>query len=108
MLERIPLLTFFSNGYWNQLGAEVYGSIETAFRQYLADAARLPDGGKSFRRELYGELMLIHASDAYDSWVKTSRCNSETIRAVGGRFIMPEKVQSLMAVLDESFDHPDA
>ena len=106
MLERIPNLKFFSNAYWNQMGDEVYGNIEGAFRQFVADAGRLPDGGTGLRRELYGELMLIHGDDAYDRWVKMNRTNVETIRAVGGRFILPEQVQSLMAVLDQSFD-PD-
>ena len=90
------------------MGNEIFGSIEGAFRQFLADGAGLPDGGKSLRRELLGELMLLQGGDAYVRWLKTNRNNVETIRAVGGRFIMPEQVPSLMAVLDESFDHPDA
>ena len=107
MLERIPNLTFFSNAYWNQMGDEVYGTIEGAFRQFLDDSSRLPDDGKSLRRELFGELMLIHRDDAYDRWVTTNRTDVETIRSVGGRLIMPEQVQSLMAILDQSFE-PDA
>lgn len=107
MLERVPNLKFFSNAYWNQLGDEVYGNIAAAFRQFLADAARLPDKGNSIRRELYGELMLILDSDAYNRWLEHNRTNIETIKAVGGRFIFPEEVRPLMAILDESFA-PDA
>jgi hypothetical protein len=86
---------------------EVYGNIETAFRQFLTDAARLPNEGNSIRRELYGELMLILDSDAYNRWLKHNRTNIGTIKAVGGRFILPEQVRPLMAILDESFA-PDA
>ena len=107
MLERVPHLKFFSNAYWNQMGDEVYGNIEAAFRQFLADADRLPDGGRSMRRELYGELMLILDSDDYDRWVKLNRTNVETIRTIGGRFMMPGEVRPLLAILDENFD-PDA
>jgi hypothetical protein len=28
MLEKIPTLAFFSQAYWNQMGPEVYGSID--------------------------------------------------------------------------------
>ena len=107
MLEQLPNLKFFSRAYWNQMGAEAYGNIEAAFRHLLADAACLPDKGASIRRELYGELMVILDSDAYGSWVKLNRTNVATIKAIGGRFIMPEQVKPLMAILDESFD-PDA
>jgi hypothetical protein len=104
MLERMPHLTFFSRGYWNQLGDEVYGSIGVAFRQFLADGARLPDRGRSVRRELYGELMHILDNGDYDRWVTLNRTNVESIKAVGGRFILPEHVKPLMAILDETFD----
>jgi hypothetical protein len=104
MLERIPHLKFFSNCYWNQLGDEVYGSIERAFRHYLDDASRLPDQGKIMRRDLYGELMLILESERYRDWLRTALTDSDTIRAVGGRFIMPEQVRPLLAILDEKFD----
>jgi hypothetical protein len=107
MLEQVPNLKFFSNAYWSQMGDEVYGNIAAAFRQFLADAAHLPDEGNSIRRELYGELMLILDSDAYNRWLKHSRTNIETIRAVGGRFIFPDQVRPLMAILDERFA-PDA
>lgn len=104
MLERVPNLKFFSNAYWNQMGADIYGNIGTAFRQFLDDAARLPDGGAATRRKLYGELLLILDSDDYDRWVKLNRTNVETIKAVGGRFIMPKDVKPLIAILDENFD----
>lgn len=107
MLDRIPHLRQFSRLYWNQMGDEVYGNIEGAFRQFLNDAASFPDEGKSVRRALYRELMLILANDDYDRWIKLNRTNVETIRTIGGRFIIPDQVQPLMAILDESFV-PDA
>jgi hypothetical protein len=106
MLDRIPNLKFFSNAYWNQMGTNVFGRVEGAFRQFLADAARLPDGGTDFRRQLYAELMLILDSEEYENWLKLNRSNSEVIRAVGGRFLVPEDVRPLMAILDETFS-PD-
>ena len=107
MLDRIPYLHQFSQLYWHQMGDEIYGTIDRAFRHYLADASRLPDAGKSLRRGLYSELMLILDSTAYEDWVKLSRSNVEAVRAVGGRFIFPEDVRPLMAILDETFT-PDA
>ena len=101
MLERIPNLKFFSNAYWNQMGSEVYGDIGAAFRQFLVDAASQPDGGKGTRRQLYGELMLILNNNAYDHWVQANRTNADAIKAVDGRFIMPDQVQLLMDILDE-------
>jgi hypothetical protein len=107
MLDRIPLLQQFSRLYWHQMGSEVYGTIDLAFRQFLGDAARTPDGGKSLRRGLYGELMLILDSDDYDRWVELNFTNVQTIKAVGGRFIMPDQVRLLLNILDENFE-PDA
>ena len=104
MLDRIPLLQQFSRLYWHQMGSEVYGTIELAFRQFLDDAARTPDGGKSLRRGLYGELMLILDCDDYDRWLDLNRNNVEIIKAVGGRFIMPDQVRPLLTILDESFE----
>jgi hypothetical protein len=104
MLDRIPLLQQFSRLYWNQMGPDVHGTIERAFRQFLDDAARTPDGGESLRRALYAELMIILDSSDYDRWVKVNRTNVETIEVVGGRFILPEQVRPLMTILDESFE----
>jgi hypothetical protein len=101
MLNHIPNLKFFSNAYWNQMGNDVYGNIDAAFRQFVADAARLPDGGRDVRRALLGEIMLITDNDAYGRWVNGNRTNPETIKTVGGRFIMPDQVKLLMAILDE-------
>lgn len=104
MLDRIPWLHQFSRLYWHQMGDEVYGTIDRAFRQYLADASRLPDAGTSFRRGLYGELMLLLHSSDYEQWLNSNRTDIETINAVGGRFIFPDEVRPLMAILDEQFD----
>jgi hypothetical protein len=104
MLDRIPCLQQFSRLYWNQTGDEVYGTIDRAFRQYLADASRLPDAGANLRRGLFGELMLILDSADYDEWLTHNRTNIEAINAVGGRFIFSDEVRPLMAILDEQFD----
>ena len=107
MLDRIPKLKFFSGAYWNQMGTDIYGNIEGAFRQFLADAARLPDGGTEFRRQLYAELMLTLDSEEYESWLKLNCSNVGAIRAIGGRFLFPEDLRPLLAILDETFT-PDA
>ena len=86
------------------MGDEVYGTIDRAFRQYLADASRTEDAGTSLRRSLYGELMLILDSAAYENWLHVSRTNIETINAIGGRFIFPDDVRLLTAILDERSD----
>jgi hypothetical protein len=105
MLDRLPTLQQFSRLYWHQMGDEVYGTIERAFREFLGDAARLPDQGRSIRRALYGELMLIRDNPAYGDWVQFGLYDRETGRSVGGRFIMPEQVAPLMGILDEKAQH---
>lgn len=105
MLDRLPTLQRFSRLYWNQTGDEVYGTIACALREFLNDAARLPDQGRSIRRALYGELMLIHENPAYGEWVQCGLSDPDTGKAVGGRFIGPEEVAPLMAILDEQLQH---
>jgi hypothetical protein len=107
MLERIPHLVLFLQTYWNQMGPEVHGTIEGAFRQFVADLSRSRDGGASVRRELFGELMLILDSEAYQQWLDASRTDIPTLNALGGCFILPNKVRPLLAILDERLD-PDA
>jgi hypothetical protein len=102
MLDRLPTFQQFSRLYWNQLGDEVYGTIGCAFREFLNDAARLPDQGKSIRRTLHGELMLIHQNPAYGQLVQFGLYNRNIGKAVGGRFISPEEVASLIAILNEN------
>ncbi len=87
------------------MGDEVYGNIGSAFREFLNDAARLPDHGKSIRRALYGELMLIHDNRANGEWVQFGLYDRDTGKAVGGRFIRVEEVAPLMAILDENPQH---
>lgn len=105
MLDRLPILQQFSRLYWNQMGNEVYGTIGSAFREFLDDAARLPDQGISIRRALYGELMLIHDNGAYGEWVEFGLCDRDTVKAMGGRFIRAEEVAPLMAILDQKPQH---
>ena len=104
MLNRIPCLHQFSRLYWHQMGDVVHGTIDRAFRQYLSDASKLPDAGSGLRRDLYGELMLILDSADYEEWLAVNRTNIEIIKSVGGRFIFPDEVRPLMAILDEQFD----
>ena len=87
------------------MGVAVYGTIGSAFREFLNDAARLPDQGKGIRRALYGELMLIHDNRAYHEWVQFGLYDRDTGKAVGGRFILEGEVASLMAILDEKPQH---
>jgi hypothetical protein len=103
MLEQIPRLRYFSNAYWNQTGDLIYGNLEFAFRQFIADLLRMPDKGVDIRRELYGELMLLLDNVAYDRWVNVHRTDPDTIEAVGGRFIFPDEIRPLIAILDEDF-----
>ncbi len=105
MLDRLPTLQQFSRLYWNQMGDEVYGTIGNAFRQFLDDAARLPDQGRSIRTALCGELLLIHHNPAYGDWVESGLYDRDTGTAVGGRFIGPEQVAGLMAILGEKPQH---
>ena len=103
MLEQIPRLRYFSNAHWNQSGDLIYGNLEAAFRQFVTDLIRMPDKGVEIRRELYGELMLVLDNDAYDRWVNVYRTDPDTIEAVGGRFIFPDEIRPLIAILDEDF-----
>ena len=105
MLDRLPTLQQFSRLYWNQMGQEAYGTIGSAFREFLNDAAHLPDQGVSVRRALYGELILIHDNRAYGEWVQFGLYDRDTGKAVGGRFILKEEVAPLMAILDEKLQH---
>ena len=103
MLEQLPRLKYFSNAYWSQSGDLIYGNLGAAFRQFVTDLIRMPDKGVEIRRELYGELMLVLDNDAYDRWVNVYRTDPDTIEAVGGRFIFPDEIRPLIAILDEDF-----
>jgi hypothetical protein len=106
MLDRLPHLHTFSRSYWHQMGDVVYGTIDNAFRQFLDDASRLPDGGMGYRRALLQELMLASGAE-YARWVTQHRTHIPTIKALGGAFIMPSQVPSLLSVLNEN-SAPDA
>jgi len=103
MLERLPRLRYFSYGYWNQTSDLIYGNIDGAFRQFVADLVRMPDRGVDVRLEVYGELMLILDNAAYVRWLNLCRTDPDTIDAVGGRFIFPDEIRPLIAILDEGF-----
>lgn len=80
--------------YWNQMGSEVYGSIENALRQML------DDGGVETQRSLRKELMRISEGDDYRNWYAAARTDVSTIRQIGGAFILPEKIPDLLTVLE--------
>lgn len=82
------------------MGGEAFGDVETAFRRFLADAARLPDEGRAVRRALYRELLLISGVE-YARWLQTHHRDISTIKSVGGRFIHVDDAQSLIAVLEQ-------
>jgi hypothetical protein len=82
------------------MGPECYGTIENAFRGFLADAAKLPDNGESIRRAVYGELLLICDSPQYIAWVESGFRDPEIIRLVGGRFVQPYEIGPLLRILD--------
>lgn len=100
-LSDIPTLTHFTRGYWNQLGADVYGSIEAAFSQMLSDASRSDDGGTEFRLNVRRELMSIYNSTEYEAWLKEARCDPAIIREAGGRFVLSHHVEILLKNLEE-------
>jgi len=106
MLDRLPHLHSFSRLYWHQMGDEIYGSIDNALRQFLDDAARLPDGGAGYRRALLQELMLTSGAE-YERWVADHYTDVGTIQSLGGCFIMPSEVPLLLSVLEEA-SVPDA
>ena len=94
-LDEIPTLVKFTRLYWNQMGREVYGSVQNALREMLND------GGEQIQGSLRKDLMRIGSSDDYRKWFERAREDIPTIRAVGGRFILPEEVPDLLIVLEE-------
>lgn len=108
MIREIPNLAFFSRMYWNQMGKEVFISIDRAFEKLLDDAAKLPDRGVSFRRNLLKELMLINGSDRYSQWLREARQDSKAIDSIGGRFILPKHVPVLVDILTRYSDDLDS
>lgn len=93
MIDQTPILLRFSRLYWNQMGREVYGTIHKALR------AMLDDGGEAIQQALRRELMLISHRD-YADWFERVRTDVETIRKVGGRFILPQEVPTLLEELE--------
>jgi hypothetical protein len=81
--------------YWNQMGPDIYGSIENALRQMLED------GGEEIQRLLRKELMLIGQGDGYREWLSKARSDVKSIRQMGGASILPEDVPVLLAVIEE-------
>jgi hypothetical protein len=100
MIDKLPHIKRFTRSYWNEPADLTYGTIENALLQYLEDAKGLPDGGRVFRDELRQELLLILNNAEYEQWVKNSFNNIDVIRSVGGRFVMPRYVESLLAILE--------
>ena len=93
-LDDIPTLVRFGRLYWNQMGADVYGSVQNAMRQMLED------GGEETRLALRQELTFIGRGDAYAKWLKKARYDIPTIRQLGGAFILPDEVPALLMTVE--------
>jgi len=106
MIKKIPCLVSFTKAYWNQLGPDVYGSIEAAFGQMLSDARRSKDAGGALRLNLRRELMSIYQSSEYEMWLKSARRDPDAIDRVGGAFIFPEDVPVLLQKLESNGQRP--
>lgn len=72
------------------MGPEVFGTIEAAI------GCMISDGGTTTKDALVKELELICDNQDYTEWLKKERYNIETIKFVGGRFLMPEDVAKLL------------
>jgi hypothetical protein len=108
MIKRYPALFYFNRLYWHQNGPELYGSADEAFRQYLLDASKLPDGGASLKREIYKELMIIGATDEYKNWALANQLNEDVIRQVRGNILLPETIERLRKILESTWRPRDA
>lgn len=97
-IDDIPTLAQFLRLYWNQMGPDVYGSLDNAMRQMLED------GGEQTQRSLRKELMLIGQGDSYRKWLSQARSDPKAIRQLGGASILPEDVPQLLTVLEEWSD----
>ena len=52
-LQSFPTFKLFMGGYWNQMGDEVYGTLDAALEQFVSDASRTDDP-----TEYLGNLLL--------------------------------------------------
>lgn len=94
-LDDVPTLVRFLRLYWNQMGPDIYGSVENAMRQML------DDGGEEIQRLLRKDLMLIGQGDSYRKWLAHARTDIKTIQKMGGASILPEDVPLLLTTLEK-------
>lgn len=105
-LQDIPNIHFFTRLYWNQMGPDAWGSLARALRQMLADASKLPDGGSTLRHDLRLELMRAEGSSQYEEWLGRAMYDPDIVRKVGGRFVLPEEIPTMLTVLDAASGRP--
>lgn len=108
MIDNYPALLHFNRLYWHQTAPDLYGSVDEAFRVYLTDASKLPDGGNSIKRELYNEFVQIALSKDYEEWALSSKHNETAIRRVGGNIILSKTIERLRRILESEWRPRDA
>ena len=101
MIERIPSIIFFTKGYWNQMGPDVYGSIDRALTQMLSDTKKMPNEGIDLVSNLKRELTEINRNGWYSDWLRNARFDVDVINSVGGAFVMPDEVPLLLRIIEE-------
>lgn len=107
MIDQTKYLNQFLRLYWNQSGNLVYGTIEKAFRAFLSDCQRLPDKGSQIIRYLYRELDFIFNNDDYAKWIDGPK-DTSSIKMVGGRFIWPDEIGTLIKILNDHNENLDS
>jgi hypothetical protein len=100
MIDRIPTIVFFTRGYWNQTGPDIYGSIDRALMQMLMDTRRMPDKGVRLLSDFKSELREISNSKLYEDWLREARFDVNVINSVGGAFVMPDQVLLLLGMVE--------
>ena len=100
MKDKIPSLIYFTKCYWNQMGHDLYSSVENAFSEMLADASRTPDRGAGLMASLRKELMYVYDNPEYATWLEDLRQSPDSVSEIGGAVILPEKIPILLQRLD--------
>ncbi|HEX8240150.1 MAG TPA: hypothetical protein VF574_10470 [Allosphingosinicella sp.] len=88
---KFDYLTYFLNGYWNQMGDEVHGSIEGAATAFCSESTAYIQGllGDLERAEQDGLFGVAYGDSAYDSiyWSQFDRFMNKTDAAVVRRIL---------------------
>ena len=97
--EAFPTFKLFMGGYWNQMGDEVYGTLDAALEQFASDASRSSDPAEHFgklilemreiRQRGYAlKLDGVETSQVWEFW-----------RKAGGRGLSPNDFDLIEAFL---------